>query len=394
MHTEAARSVPDFSRQVHCLLGVPVDAVDLAAATEKIRVAAARRSPCFLSTPNVNFLVACQSDAAFRNSIIDSDLSVADGMPLVWLARLVGIPIRERVAGAALFDALRYRPGRRLSVYFFGGPDGVAERAARNLSLEGGGLDCVGYESPGFGSIDEMSTEAVLGRINASRADVLVVSLGARKGQAWIERNRRQLTVPVISHLGVVLHFAAGMVRRAPAWLQRCGLEWLWRIKEQPALWRRYFSDGLALLALLVTRVLPYAWYLRRHRADSERLAAARAETRREGETCIVRLQGAWTQSNIARLRRCFHHAALAGKDVSVETSGVTYVDSAFVGLLMLLQGHLRHHGKRLLMPSASDAVRRVLGYCCAEFLYAGSGLPADIELKVGEASLSDEVRA
>jgi anti-anti-sigma regulatory factor len=107
-----------------------------------------------------------------------------------------------------------------------------------------------------------------------------------------------------------------------------------------------------------------------------------RAETRREGETCIVRLQGAWTQSNIARLRRCFHHAALAGKDVSVETSGVTYVDSAFVGLLMLLQGHLRHHGKRLLMPSASDAVRRVLGYCCAEFLDAGSGLLANLELR------------
>src|SRR5919108_186527 len=157
MRTEASRSAPDFSRRVHCLLGLPIDAVNLAGAEARIRAAAAQRSPCFLSTPNVNFLVASRSDALFRDSVIDSDLSVADGMPLVWLARLVGIPLRERVAGAALFDALRYRAGKRLSVYFFGGPDGAAELAGRRLALEGAGLTCAGYESPGFGSIDEMS---------------------------------------------------------------------------------------------------------------------------------------------------------------------------------------------------------------------------------------------
>lgn len=394
MRTEAARLAPDFSRQVHCLLGVPIDAVDLTAAEGRIRTAAAKRSPCFLSTPNVNFLIACQSDPVFRDSVIDSDLSVADGMPLVWLARLIGIPIRERVAGAALFDALRYRPGERLSVYFFGGPDGVAELAGRKLSLEGKGLTCAGYESPGFGSLDEMSTDEVIQRINASRADVLVVSLGARKGQAWIERNRTRLTVPVLSHLGAVLHFAAGTVRRAPAWMQRCGLEWLWRVKEEPGLWRRYYADGLALLGLLVTRVLPYAWYLRRHRPDAEQLAAARVETRNEREAYVVRLQGAWTQSNIARLRRCFHHAALAGKDVTLETSGVTHVDSAFLGLVMLLQGHQRQHGRRLLVPSIPKAVRRVVGYCCADFLCSSPAQSPQPSIDVEDVALSDDVRA
>ena len=130
-------------------------------------------------------------------------------------------------------------------MYSFGGPDGVAEAAWRQLRFESKGLTCVGYESPGFGSIDEMSTEGIIQRINTSKADVLVVSLGARKGQAWIERNRRRLDVPVISHLGAVLHFVAGTVKRAPAWMQRIGLEWLWRIRQEPRLWRRYLLDGL-----------------------------------------------------------------------------------------------------------------------------------------------------
>src|SRR4051812_14302154 len=127
MHTDAARS--DFSRDVYCLLGMPVDAVDLAGAEQRIRSAAERRSPCFLSTPNVNFLVTCQSDDAFRDTLLDSDLSVADGMPLVWLGRLVGIPLRERVAGSSLFEALRHGPGKRLSVFFFGGDEAAGEAA-------------------------------------------------------------------------------------------------------------------------------------------------------------------------------------------------------------------------------------------------------------------------
>src|SRR5687767_12460284 len=134
--------VPDFERDVHCLLGMPIDAVDLAGAEKRIRAAAEARLPCFMSTPNVNFLIASRSDDAFRNALLHSDLSVADGMPLVWLARLTGIPLRERVAGANLFEALREGRGRPLSVYFFGGPDGVAEVARRRLDREAKGLVC------------------------------------------------------------------------------------------------------------------------------------------------------------------------------------------------------------------------------------------------------------
>src|SRR5688572_32967779 len=105
MRTEP-RDLPDFNREVHCLLGLPLDAVDLAGAETRIRMAAERDSRWFVSTPNVNFLVSSREDESFRRTLVNSDLNIADGMPLVWLARLLGIPLRERVAGSCLFEKL------------------------------------------------------------------------------------------------------------------------------------------------------------------------------------------------------------------------------------------------------------------------------------------------
>ena len=248
-------------RQVHWILGLPFDAVSLAEAMQTVRNAARQRTPLFISTPNLNFLIASQKDLAFRDSVIHSDLSLADGMPILWLAKLLKVPIRERVAGSTLFEQLRYSPlqpeDRPLRVYFFGGPDGVAEKAANAINQDSSSMQCVGYCSPGFGSLDDISTPDLLAHINASEADFVIVSLGAKKGQAWIERNRTHLHAPIISHLGAVVNFVAGNVQRAPEWMQRIGLEWLWRIKEEPSLWKRYLDDGLGLLHITITQVIP-----------------------------------------------------------------------------------------------------------------------------------------
>jgi N-acetylglucosaminyldiphosphoundecaprenol N-acetyl-beta-D-mannosaminyltransferase len=361
-----------FERNVYCLLGLPFDAVDLAGAAGRIRDAAKKRRKCFLSTPNLNFIVASLADREFRDSVIRSDLSIADGMPVVWIARLLGIPIPGRVAGSSLFELLRRGPGEQLSIYFFGGPDGAAETACRALSLENGGLTCVGHKSPGFGSIEEMSSEETIQDINASNADFLVVSLGARKGQAWIQRNLQQVNVPVISHLGAVLNFVAGAVQRAPAWVQNSGLEWLWRIKEDPALSRRYLRDGMAFLALVMTRVLPYAWYLLLRKSAADQLATPGIETIQEKDGFLIRLRGGWTMQNIHPLRACFSNVVRAGRDIDLDMGNVSYVDSAFVGLLVLLQGEQQRRGGRLSFISIANPVRRVIRYCCADFLCAG----------------------
>ena len=227
------------------LFGLRLHRVTLEETVQFIRLAATRRQRLFLSTVNVNFLALGSRDPEFRSSLEVSDLCVADGWPLVALSRRVcADALPERVAGADLFERLQKdADATPLRLYFFGGPPGVAEEAARAVNARAGGLVCVGHASPGYGDVASMSGEGTIEHINASGADLLVVALGALKGQAWIMRNLGCLTVPVISHWGAVVNFAAGRIRRAPPWVARLRLEWLWRIAQEPSLWRRYAQD-------------------------------------------------------------------------------------------------------------------------------------------------------
>ena len=384
----------DFHRDVYGLLGLPFDAVDMAGTVQRVRAAVASRTPCLISTANVNFIVGCRADRSFRDSVIVSDLSVADGMPVVWIARLLGIPLRERVTGASLFEALRRGDAGALSVFFFGGPAGAGAAACQRLALERQGLTPAGFESPGYGSIEEMSTDQAIARVNAVNADFLVVSLGAHKGQRWIERNRPRLNVPVISHLGAVLNFTAGSVRRAPAWMQQRGLEWLWRIKEEPALWRRYFADALALAWLLAGRVLPLLWQMQRHPARADELARASLVARDEPADHVIELRGAWTRRNLAPLREAFTQATQSGKHVKLDMSSVSAVDSAFVGLVMLLYGHQVRQGRRFRMMQIPRQVERFLACSCAEYLYSSGGGGASMGAEEMEVAEGADARA
>lgn len=252
------------ARALFCLLGITLDAMTLDEAVHHVREAVAARRRLFVSTPNLNFLIASQRNPQMRDSVTASDLSLADGMPLIWLARLLGLPIRQRVSGSDLFERLYNEPLQSMAspmrVYFFGGPPGVAQRAHEALNASSSALVSVGFASPGFGSVEHMSDPQTIAAINASQPDFLLVALGAVKGQAWIQYNLDRLQVPVVSHLGAVVNFVAGTVRRSPGVLQRLGLEWLWRIKEEPTLWRRYWSDGVAAMRLMFRVVAPYAW--------------------------------------------------------------------------------------------------------------------------------------
>ena len=354
----------DFGRDVHCVLGLPFDAVSLDEAVARVRHAAQTRTPCFVSTPNVNFLIASQNDAPFRASVFHSDLSVADGMPIVWVARLLGVPIRERVAGADLFDRLRVETQHPLGVYFFGGPDGVAESASRQLNAAPGGLHGVGGESPGGGTVAELSKPESLARINASGAQVLAVALGAKKGQEWIERNRISLNVPVISHLGAVVNFVDGRLARAPAWARRLGIEWCWRIRGEPNLWRRYWNDGRAFAALMFTRLMPTLWLVRvvmplRHNPPPAEVAVLDL-----AECFQVTVKGMWRSESTVPMRLALSRAADSDKAVEVVFERGAGIDLGVAALLLLLEGFCSQRGIQLSVVSHDPATWRLLGLC------------------------------
>src|ERR1700738_693278 len=140
------RGQDDLSRNVFGVLGIPLDALELEALLERIDTAVRFRTPYLLSTPNVNFLMTSRSDEEFRESLLRSDLCPVDGMPLVWIARLLGVPIQRRLSGSDIFDALRSRHyvGHKLKVFLFGGSDGIADSVSESLNAEAGGMACGG----------------------------------------------------------------------------------------------------------------------------------------------------------------------------------------------------------------------------------------------------------
>ncbi|NWG93169.1 MAG: WecB/TagA/CpsF family glycosyltransferase, partial [Parvularculaceae bacterium] len=324
----------DFDRNVWSVLGLPIDLATAPQAVEAVDRAVRDRTPLSFITPNVNFLVRALRHEDARRQMIDADLSLVDGAPLVAIGRLLGAPMRERCAGSDVFDALRRRagfPGRRLRVFFFGGRPGAAKAAAAAIDAEGRGVEAAGFFDPGAGDVASMSADETIDRINAANADFVLVALGAAKGQEWISRNRRRLTAPVVSHLGAVIDFTAGTIARAPLWVRRLNLEWAWRIKEEPALWRRYWSDAVSLAAICAERLVP-ALMAKGGPAKGRRATASVA---RNSERTVVSFDGDLTALDLDAARRAFRDVAREGRDVVLELGEAGRLDAAFLGLLV-----------------------------------------------------------
>jgi len=337
----------DLSRDVYCMLGVPLDAIGMPGALSRIEAAARGKTRFLISTPNLNHFVLSRSDREFRESLVLSDLCTTDGMPIVWIARLAGIAIKSRTAGADIFDALRSEvsPARSLKIFLFGGPEGVAEIAARALNSRPGGVEVVGWLYPGFCSAEEMSRNDIIDRINSSGADFLVVALGSQKGNLWLQRNHHRLRIPVRAHFGAALNFQAGTVRRAPRVMQKLGLEWLWRIKEEPYLWKRYWNDGSVMLSLMFTHVLPFVfwtWWLRRRCERTEDLIITQADG---SETITLSLSGPANAQHVAKAIPAFREATATRKQITLDFSNVRAIDARFLGLLLMLKKKLKADG-------------------------------------------------
>lgn len=351
----------DFSRNVWCILGLPFDAVTLQQAAQEILTAIEQKQPCFLSTPNLNFLCGTQTDPAFRQSVINSDLSVADGFPIVVVAKMLNIPISERVAGSDLIENLHQRTtDNPVKVFFFGGEPGAGERASAAVNQAPSGLIAVGHFAPGFGSVTEMSSPDIIANVNQHDIDFLIVSLGAKKGQAWIEQNKHLLKATVVSHLGAVVNFFAGTVLRAPLLMQRTGLEWLWRIYQEPALWRRYYNDGKIFAGMLFTRVLPYALWLRVNKA-ADKDKTLTIDTQRKPGQIEFKLSGNCYVDTLSPLRSAFKAAAQENCDVSIDFTDAGRIDSAFLGLCLILYKYLHASGRTLRFTNVNPTLKRII---------------------------------
>lgn len=357
---KTTKHTTDFSRRVVPILGVPFDVVDMAQAAQRITEAIEARRPFFLSTPNLNFLALCQRDETFRRSVLQSDLSVADGVTVVLLARLFGRPLPERVAGSSLFDLIGRQLGKRLRVYLFGGPDGVAERAAQRLNEHTDTPCVVGWQSPGFGTVAQLSEPRYLQPISDSQPNFVLVALGAHKGQAWILRNLESLPNGVVSHLGAVIDFVAGSVKRAPRAVQALGLEWLWRIKERPSLWRRYWDDAVLVLPLVLRALFPRA--LSASHGPAGTFPDAHALIDASAERVELHLGGRWDDpQRLPELSVVLQRATDAPLPIDVHIDAPSRFSREALGLLLLLAGHQLKTAAPLQIHTPSEHLQRQL---------------------------------
>ena len=210
--------------------------------------------PHQIATVNPEFVMAAQRDARFRQTLNNADLCVADGVGLLWAARILGRSLPERVTGSDLVPLVaREAAARGWRVYLLGAAPGVAYATARILAHQNPDFRIAGSFS---GSPSAADAPAIVAWVRHARPDVLFVAYGAPAQDLWIAKHGAALGVPVMMGVGGAFDHIAGVQRRAPGWIQRVQLEWLYRLVTQPWRWRRQLALPKFVAALLAARIL------------------------------------------------------------------------------------------------------------------------------------------
>ena len=359
--TEAAIT-RDFQRDVWCLFGLPVDNMTMVSTKAMLRERGNQDGTTVLSTINVNWVVQSFSDPEFRSAILNSDLVTLDGKPLLWLAKLFGCPMRETVPGSSLIEELlEDKTDKPLTIFLFGGEGNAAELAMTRINQRRGGLRAIGAYNPGFGTVNDMSSDAIIDAINSTKPDILLVALGAKKGTQWIERNRNQLNAKIISHLGATINFLSGTVKRAPRFMQRMGLEWAWRILQEPKLLARYTSDGCFLLRVIIESVFPWLQYRKLKKKCSRQPVDDTVISSVENSCIKINLGRNLQITPTSHLRQIFSNVAIENKNVTLDFHKTEFADSSFFGLLIILHQRLQNTSYKIKMVNCNEALTNLI---------------------------------
>ena len=327
---------PESEPPLTVLLGLPFHDLTLAETLDYCRGAMQGEHSRYLVTANVDFTTQAYQDADLRKIVFFADRVVCDGMPLVWLSRWLGHPLRERVAGSDMVPKLlEICAIDGCPVYFFGSDLVTLLEAKTIVEARFPGLKVVGIDSPPHGAVIEWDNETLCAKMRASGARLLLVCLGCPKQERWICAHHHETGIPLSIGVGASLDFITGKQVRAPRWMQRSGLEWFWRMSGSPArLASRYYKDFL----FLVNAGWSQARTQRRHKSIGEHPGPLPAPTPVPAPTpTTVFTRIAW--------RGDLHRNRLVGaplpadqtKPVLLDASEVSFMDSCGLGRLAAL---------------------------------------------------------
>jgi N-acetylglucosaminyldiphosphoundecaprenol N-acetyl-beta-D-mannosaminyltransferase len=354
------------TRKLLVILGIPIDDLNMEEALERIEefvtIGRTTGKTHQIATVNADFVVNALKDPELRYLLQEADMATADGMPLVWGARALGVPLEGRVTGADLVPALAERAAKRgFSLFLLGAEPGVAACAADVLKQRHPNLIIAGVASPPYSSVLEMD-HTFIDQIKRVQPDILLVAFGNPKQEKWIGMYGREVGVPVMIGVGGTLDFIAGKTRRAPRWLQRLGLEWLYRLLQNPRrLWRRYVTDLCGFGAFFLRQW----WIMRQGKQPTTLLPMAGliiADYGKPGEmTAVLNVQGRMDISQYERLSEKAQQALAVTPHIIVNLSRAVFLDSSVIGLFVGLTKEAREAGGNVCLTGVPEPIKRTL---------------------------------
>ena len=236
-------------------MNIEIDNLTMDKALNAIDDLIIKNKNAYVVTPNVDHIVQLEAGGELCEVYKSADLILTDGKPLLWIAKWYGTPIQEKISGSDLFPRLcEMAANKGYTMFFLGAAEGVAAKAAENLMKRYPRLNVVGTYSPPYGfEKNKMEMKKIITMIKEKRPHILIVGLGCPKQEKFILHNREMLGVPISLGLGASLDFEAGNIKRCPKWMAEHGLEWLFRITQDPKrLAKRYLVDDVKIIGLAI----------------------------------------------------------------------------------------------------------------------------------------------
>lgn len=345
----------DLTPKTVVLLGVPFHDVTMSETLAEIDAMIAARTPRYIATANLDFAAQASRDVELQRILLDAHLVLCDGTPLVWTSRWLKAHLRERVAGSDLTPRLAsHAAARGYKLFFLGSNEAVLREAKTRLEARHPGLEICGIYAPPYAKLLDLNHGEITARIREAKPDILLVALGAPKQEKWIYMHHRELGVPCSIGIGASLDFVAGKVSRAPVWMRGSGLEWVYRLIQEP---RRLFARYAFDLSFFIRALASQAWQLRERPAaklDIEFAPAAEEFT-----------SYSWSGRADATAVRdgALPEPAPVLKDsrVLLDLSAVTFMDSTGLGLILKAYKKCKQSGGSLILLRPSAPVRSLI---------------------------------
>ncbi|MEN7972711.1 MAG: WecB/TagA/CpsF family glycosyltransferase [Verrucomicrobiota bacterium] len=343
------------------IFGVPFHNVDFDEVVEWVVERVRSGRPVNIATANLDFVTKAWTDPELQRLLIDADLVIADGFPVVRLSPFFGPRLKGRVTGSDLVPMLAERAAKEgFSIYGLGSADGVARQALKALMVRHPKLKVAGTYSPPFAPLLEMDHQDILRRLEKARPDILFVALGAPKQDKFISMHVRGWNIPVSIGVGGSLDFITGEQKRAPVCVQKLQLEWFWRMCLNP---RRLFGRYCASIHFLLT-ASRQMWMIRRMRDKPGGFKNLDPDAVKKLATLGAVVERFHSLDSEGAARRFVARLSGAAGSIVLDIHPVPWLDSMELGALLEISKHCREKGTRLILYAPRPKVRRLLETC------------------------------